>query len=174
MRVFLASLVFAPTLLTAQTAHQPTTRTAAVAFRRESAGIVDSIQKQIPRAQRLLGRSLSGIGGSVAGAFVGGSVGYFVWPHGDCGDDPGLCELLAGATAGAILGLTLGAALPRLASTCRFGRRFTWSVFGSTLAGALGYAVGGRSRYWLAAATPVGAVVGAAVGADACTRTKAA
>lgn len=119
-------------------------------------------------AAPVLVRGLSGIVGASLGAVVGGFIGYGLVPHGECGDDPGLCETIAGALVGSFAGLSIGAAMPRFASSCSFRSRFIRSLGGSSVGGVLGYAVGGARRDWLAAATPLGAIAGAAVGAHWC------
>ena len=128
----------------------------------------DSVRKPLTLAGRVAIRSLHGLGGIAFGGVAGGAAGYYLLPRGDCGDDPGLCEMVAGAMLGSFVGLTMSAAGSRLGSTCSYGRRVLWSAGGSLLFGSIGYAIGGHRRDWLAAATPVGALVGGAFGADMC------
>ena len=113
-------------------------------------------------------RSVSGIAGSFAGLLAGGIIGYGM-PDRECGDDPGLCEMVAGMLIGTVTGAALGAALPKRGSTCGFGGRAALGVVGAILFGLGGAVVGAQGdSQWVLLTTPLGAGFGGAIGASLC------
>ena len=116
---------------------------------------------------RLPARLGLGLVGSIAGLFAGALVGAGVGPLEDCGcDDPGLNEVVTGAVIGSALGAALLAAAPRGPAACGYGARFFRGLLGS----ALGVAVGLRAEGNTSLVTvPLGALAGAALGAESCT-----
>jgi hypothetical protein len=89
-------------------------------------------------------RLLTAVSGALAGIVVGGTAGYRLLPHHDCGcDDPGLDELVYGALVGSSIGAALGAAAPGLGSVCFFRERIGRTLLGAGAAGTFGFIVGG-------------------------------
>ena len=106
-------------------------------------------------------------GGLLAGAIVGGFVGYNVLPHTCNCDDPGLDQIIYGALAGGALGAAFGAAYPRLQSKCTLQERFRRSLIGAGIGAAAGLLLSGRSEAILMLG-PAGSVGGALVGLGHC------
>lgn len=125
-------------------------------------------QEPEPARNEFAVRAALGILGSFAGLVAGGFIGYGM-PDGECGDDPGLCEMLTGMLIGTVSGAALGAALPRRGSTCGFGGRAALGVVGALLLGLGGGAIGAQAdSQWILLTAPVGAGLGGAIGASLC------
>jgi hypothetical protein len=108
-----------------------------------------------------------GLVGSVAGLFGGALIGAGVGPLEDCHgcEDPGMKEVVAGAVIGSALGAALLAALPRSPEACRYSARFLRGLLGSALGVAVGLRAEGNTNL---VTVPLGALVGAALGAESC------
>jgi hypothetical protein len=83
------------------------------------------------------------VGGLLIGTVVGGYAGYQVLPHcGGC-EDPGLDQMVYGAFIGGAAGAAIGAALPRLGSSCSREKRLQRTTLGAAAGGLLGFLLGG-------------------------------
>ncbi len=83
---------------------------------------------------RLLVRAMTAALGWLPGAFVGGYLGYNILEHKRCScDDPGLREIVIGATFGGVVGAGVGAAFPELKSRCSFGKRLGLGLLGAAI-----------------------------------------
>lgn len=86
-------------------------------------------------------RIVLGVGGELAGAFAGGTLGYAL-----AGDCPGSCEwhgfveLMIGSVIGGVAGSAAGAAIPRGFGTCSRGRRLKRAAVGSAVGVAIAFA----------------------------------
>ncbi len=131
----------------------------------------------LPRAAVRLGgaggRAVASVFGSVLGIYGGVALATNLLPRRECGDDPGLCEAIAGLALGSIVGAGFGAAVGRGNGACGFRRRlvrgevgaaigfaagFGLSVIASDGDGLLGFFIGG----------PLGAVIGATAATSSC------
>ena len=124
-------------------------------------------QTAAAEASRIPARLGLGLVGSITGLFAGALVGGAVGPLKDCAcDDPGLNEMLTGAVVGAALGAALLAAAPKGPDVCRYRTRFWRAALGSALGTGLGLIAKGNASL---VTVPLGAGVGAALGAESCT-----
>lgn len=112
-------------------------------------------------------RMVSGALGAAVGLAAGAAAAYRVLPHGECGDDPGLCEAVRGAAIGVVVGAGLGAALPKLGSPCGFGRRAGAGLVGAALGALAGYVVVAGTGAAVIT-VPLGGVGGGVAGATRC------
>lgn len=91
-----------------------------------------------PEHYVLLKRTGTAFLGWIPGAVAGGFLGYAV-PHGSCNcDDPGLKEFAIGAAVGGVFGSAIGAAFPKLNSSCSFARRFGLGLLGAAVGTGVG------------------------------------
>jgi len=105
--------------------------------------LVDANSAPDPGSNTRAIRLLTATGGALVGIVAGGTAGYQLIPHHDCGcDDPGLDELIWGAVVGSSIGAALGAAVPHLGSVCSFNERIKRTLIGGVAGGALGFAAG--------------------------------
>lgn len=102
------------------------------------------------------------LGGTVGG-FSGAAIGYII-PTGG-GEDPGLSGMVISAAIGAALGAVAFAALPEGASRCDYSERFGRGMLGAALVAPVGLVASGDARI---ITVSLGAVVGAALGAESC------
>ena len=114
------------------------------------------------------GRALLGVVGAALGAAGGAALAVEVLPPTQCGDSPGLCEILPGIAVGSILGAALGAALPRGTGACEFRRLAPRALLGSSVGYLVGAAVSGHPVVGILIGGPIGAVGGSVVGARRC------
>jgi hypothetical protein len=137
--------------------------------RRSSAFPTAPVGPQTAAAEtsRIPARLGLGLVGSIAGLFGGALVGGAVGPLKDCAcEDPGLEEMLTGAVVGAALGGALLAAVPKGPDICRYPTRLWRAALGSALGTGLGLIAKGNASL---VTVPLGASVGAALGAESCT-----
>src|SRR5687768_8951586 len=124
----------------------------------------ERLAASIPRNNNAGAARLGGaVGGLLVGTVVGGYAGYQILPHcGGC-EDPGLEQMVYGAFIGQAAGAAIGAALPRLGSSCSRQQRLQRSAIGAAAGGLLGFLLGGGldlSENSLIL-VPVGSVAGA-------------
>lgn len=112
-------------------------------------------------------RVVTGALGGAVGLAVGAVAASQILPRRECGDDPGLCEAIIGGSVGTVVGAGLGAAAPKLGSSCGFGQRASVGLVGAALGAVAGYAAGAPTGVVLLT-FPLGAGVGGAAGAWWC------
>lgn len=137
-----------------------------LAVRQTPRVVMAALPQEQPARNELGVRVGLGIAGGFVGLLAGGVIGYGM-PDGQCGDDPGLCEIVAGMAIGTALGAGLGAAIPRRGARCDFFGRAALGVVGAIALGAAGVALGFHSPAVLVT-VPVFAGLGAGIGATAC------
>jgi hypothetical protein len=117
----------------------------------------------------LFWRSVLGVAGGAGGLLLGGLAGAAL-PEGECGDDPGLCEVFTGAIVGGLAGTVLMAAAPTMGSSCHFKGRAALALIGGGIGFGLGLLSADASTEDGALAIAVTLVFGSAAGATACRR----
>lgn len=112
-------------------------------------------------------RMLLGLGGSVVGVLVGGSIGLAL-PKTLCRcEDPEPTQALVGAAVGSIVVAVVAAAIPELGSNCGFERRTATGVAVSAIGAAVGGAIGVLTG---SGGVAYGYLIGAGLGAGLGTR----
>jgi hypothetical protein len=126
----------------------------------------DSASRRFNRSDRFIVRAgLSGVG-MVGGAFAVGLASYFIFPHCNACEDPGLSGLVLGGLTGAVLGTAVFGSLPAMGDGCTYYDRFGRALLGAGAGTAVGLL--GAWATGVPLVVPVGAAGGSAFGTLGC------